>query len=309
MEEVMQLHLVKSVALASAVFALPALVKDRGSDPCDNVSDALRRSDEAGARADYWLALATCRNGPGGDANACEQDAKAELSDALALAKARYDARIAACASLGGGRYDPRLSPGDFSLDITNPLSPMTPGTTFVYEGDSADGFVHNEVTTLSTTATIDGFTVRTIEDTVTLDGVLSEDATDYFAQHSNGSVWYFGEVSRTYVDGFLDDLEGSWRTGREGAMPGIIMLATPKVGDFYRQEYQPGVAEDVARVVALDETVTIALGTFDHCVKIEETSPLEPDALEWKFYAPGVGLVLDLDLETGDRLELVEIK
>jgi hypothetical protein len=164
-------------------------------------------------------------------------------------------------------------------------------------------------VVTLNTTVTIDGFTVRAVDDSVTLDGVLSEDATDYYGQNSDGSVWYFGEVSRQYVDGFLDDLEGSWRTGRESALPGIIMLGTPHVGDFYRQEYQPDVAEDVARVVALDETVTIGIGTFEHCVKTEETSGLEPDALEWKFYAPGIGMVLDLDLETGDRLELVDIK
>jgi hypothetical protein len=305
----MQVHLVKLFALAATVLALPAFVHHKGDDSCDDVAEAMRKSNEAGATSDYWLAIANCENGAECDDKSCEKDAKAALKDALAFAKDQYNARKDVCASLGGGRYNPQIDPKTFSTDITNSYLPFTVGTTLVYEGDSVDGFVHDEVATQSTTATIDGFSVRVVEDVVTLDGVLSEDATDYYGQNSDGTVWYFGEISRQYVDGFLDGLEGSWRTGKENALPGIVMEGTPRLNDFYRQEYQPDNAEDVAKVVALDETVTIGLGTFDHCVKTEETSGLEPDAKEWKWYAPGVGMVLNVDLVTGDRLELVDIK
>jgi hypothetical protein len=299
----MTLHLVKRLALGATALALPAFAS---RDDCTDIAKALLTSSQEAARADYWLALANCRNG---DDSSCEAQAKADLKDALDLAQQQYDERVNVCKRLGGGPYDPQVSPDQFSTTIDNPYSPYTPGTTLVYEGDSIDGFVHNEVTTLKETATIAGFTVRAVEDVVLLDGVLSEDATDYFAQRADGGVWYMGEVSRSYADGFLDSLEGSWRTGKDNALPGIIMEGAPKVGDFYRQEYQAMNAEDVAEVIALDETVVIGMGTFDHCIQTLESSPLEPGSTEYKYYAPGIGMILDVDLETGDRLELVAIK
>jgi hypothetical protein len=53
---------------------------------------------------------------------------------------------------------------------------------------------------------------------------------------------------------------------------------------------------------------VDTPLGTFLHCVEVEEWTPLEPDASERRFYAPGIGLVLEIDVDTGERLELVQI-
>lgn len=299
----MTLHLVKLFGLAATALAIPTVVS---RDDCTDIAKALLTSSQEAARADYWLAIANCRNG---DDSGCEAQAKADLKDALDLAQQQYDERVKVCKQLGGGEYNPDVSPDQFSTTIDNKYSPYTPGTTLVYEGDTIDGFVHNEVTTLSTTATIAGITVRPVEDVVLIDGVLSEDATDYFAQRLDGGVWYMGEVSRSYEDGFLDSLEGSWRTGKENALPGIIMEGSPKVGDFYRQEYQAMNAEDVAEVLSVDETVVIGMGTFDHCIQTLESSPLEPGSTEWKFYAPGIGMILDVDLETGDRLELVAIK
>ena len=60
--------------------------------------------------------------------------------------------------------------------------------------------------------------------------------------------------------------------------------------------------------VLAIDETVKVLFGTFQNCLKTIEFAALEPDVFEWKFYAPKVGLVLVVDLETGDRLELVDV-
>jgi len=79
-------------------------------------------------------------------------------------------------------------------------------------------------------------------------------------------------------------------------------------MGDFYRQEFDLNNAEDVAEVVSLTNTVTVASGTYTNCLKTLETSPLEPDASGNKYYAPGVGNVLVIDLVTGERLELVSV-
>ncbi len=85
-------------------------------------------------------------------------------------------------------------------------------------------------------------------------------------------------------------------------------MKAHPAIGDFYRQEFSLGNAEDLAEVQSLTAHVTIPYGSFDHCLKTLESSPLAPGDLENKFYAPGVGNLLTVDLATGERSELVQI-
>ena len=95
---------------------------------------------------------------------------------------------------------------------------------------------------------------------------------------------------------------------GVDGAKPGIIMKAHPAVADFYRQEFSLANAEDFAETKGLDETVTVPAGTYPHCLKSQETTPLEPDLLEYKYYAPNVGNVLTVDGHTGERIELVQI-
>lgn len=42
-------------------------------------------------------------------------------------------------------------------------------------------------------------------------------------------------------------------------------------------------------------------------CLMTTDSTPLEPDVQETKFYLPGLGLIVEIDVETGDRVELVE--
>jgi hypothetical protein len=86
-------------------------------------------------------------------------------------------------------------------------------------------------------------------------------------------------------------------------------MEAHPAIGDFYRQEFSLGTAEDVAKVVSVDMDVSAPAGKFDDCLKTKDTSPLDPGVVEFKFYAPGVGQVLETDPHTGERLALIRIK
>ena len=108
-----------------------------------------------------------------------------------------------------------------------------------------------------------------------------------------HGTVWYFGESVRNYDDqGQLASSDGSWEAGVGGALPGVIMPADPTVGDAYRQEYQAGVAEDLGEIIAVGEQVDVPFGAYDHVVVTRDWSPLEPDVIEQKYYAPGVGVV-----------------
>ena len=68
------------------------------------------------------------------------------------------------------------------------------------------------------------------------------------------------------------------------------------------------GEAEDMGEVVSLNETVSVPYGDFTGALMTYDFAPVEPDVLEAKFYVPGVGLVLEVDQETGERAELVDV-
>jgi hypothetical protein len=94
------------------------------------------------------------------------------------------------------------------------------------------------------------------------------------------------------------------------GALPGIIMLADPHVGTAYRQEFFRGAAEDKGKVVALGEHVSVPAGSFGNVVVTEDFTSLEPSVLERKYYAPGIGVVLERLIEGGEEINrLIEIR
>ena len=282
---------------------------DPAKDFCGLSADQAARSCQVGARSDQWLALGKCLNLSSASAQkACRQQSLADLKDALDECDSQDEARDPVCERLGKAPYDPVINPANFVATIDNPYFPLTPGTTFVYEGQTAAGFEHSEFAVTHNTKVILGVTCIEVHDTVMLDGELTEDTLDWFAQDSAGNVWYFGENSKELEDGLVVSLEGSWTAGVDGARPGIVMEASPAVGDFYRQEFSLQNAEDLAEVVSLNQSVTVPAGTFNNCLETEETSPLEPDALEHKSYSAGVGNVLTVDLTTGERSELVQI-
>jgi len=275
---------------------------------CDDTALAVLEADKHEANAEYWMSYARCLNGKRASFSVCEGDASDALQDALDLAQDRYEERLDVCALLGGMAYDPDIDPSEFSLTIDNPYLPSVTNQVYVYEKRGADGLETLELRATRDVAVIGGFRCRAIRGLEKIDGVIVEDTTDWLAQRDDGTVWYFGEISRNYEDGILDNLEGSWRHGKDDAKAGIVMLASPAPGHVYRQEYQIDVAEDVAMVVATDETVTVRYGTFTNCLKIVDWSPLEPGVTEWKYYAKDVGFILEVDPVTGERLELVRI-
>lgn len=199
-----------------------------------------------------------------------------------------------------GGDYQPQLDPADFVDGIDNPYLPLVPGSRWVYEGDSEGEREDIEVVVTERTREIEGITAVVVRDTVHVGGVLVEDTYDWFAQDRDGNVWYLGEDSSDFDDeGTLVSKEGSWEYGKDGALPGIVMPAHPRPGDAYRQEYRPGVAEDMGEVLRIEPEHTIELGTYEDVVVTEDWSPLEPEVIENKWYAPGIGLIYS-EHETG---------
>ena len=154
----------------------------------------------------------------------------------------------------------------------------------------------------------IQGITETVVRDTVYVDGEIAEDTYDWFAQDKDGNVWYLGEDTHEYEDGKAVNADGAWEYGKDGALPGIVMLADPAVGDAYRQEYYEGEAEDMGEVLEVGVTAEIELGSYEDVLVTEDWNPLEPDVVEEKSYAPGIGLIREEKTVGGEGIiELIE--
>lgn len=205
---------------------------------------------------------------------------------------------------------------------INHTYFPLTDSKRRVFQGEvESDGTLITErfeFTTLGTGPTILGVQTTTRRDRAFKDGVLVEDTFDFYAQDTTGNVWYFGEDVTNYrydEAGNLigTDSESAWRAGVNGALPGFIMPADLTLGFNYFQESAPiDKALDQATTIAIGQFVSIAFGDYNNVLKVLETSELIPDLREFKYYAPGQGLILveeglsaDLSNPTG-RLELV---
>lgn len=211
---------------------------------------------------------------------------------------------LAACSSTP---WEVTVTPDDFDgRAVDNPLFPLPVGATWTLEGDTEDGHEIVEIEVLGDTKDVAwGVTAVVVRDTVTVDGELAEDTSDWFAQDLDGNVWYMGEETCEYEGDECVSTEGAWEAGVDGALPGVQMWAEPQVGQVYYQEYLEGEAEDQAEVVALDQAVSVTAGDYTGCMQSLEWTDLEEDSEEDKWFCPGVGFVLE---ETEDeRIELVE--
>ncbi len=282
-----------------------------GDRVCDQTANIVKFHCTAEAWNDYLLELAKAVNLLDADERASAFLAALEdARDTVGECTEQQEARLELCEELGEDRYHPVIDVNDFVDPTTDPNSyfPLVPGTTLIYEGETEDGTERIEVTVTDETKEVLGVTCTVVVDQVFLDGQLIEDTRDYYAQDIAGNVWYFGENSLEIEDGEVVSLGGSWTAGVDGAKPGIIMMAEPEFGGVYRQEYALTEAEDAASVLGLSETVEVLFGVFTDCLMTADFTPIEPDVLELKFYAPGVGLVLEVNPETGERIELVDV-
>ncbi len=320
-----------SAALLVLLILLAPVGASAAQKFCSATTAAAFDACENAARDDLNTALGICTNVSDQDARSqCVADAKDARHEAEQSCKDQRAARRDVCHTLGEARYEPSFDPADFDADFEhlthpNPLFPIAIGNQWVYAGGG-------EIDTLeiqNATKLISGVTCIVAHDVVTTDGDLTEDTNDWFAQAKSGDVFYCGEEAKQYESFDGDDPrvpelvgnDGSFKAGREGAQTGILFLAAPTVGALYRQEFDLGNAEDIGEVLSttykygqsaeLDQFVPQALAELlcsaANCVVTRDFSPLEPDAPEHKFYVPGIGDFLEIDLSTGGVSQLVD--
>jgi hypothetical protein len=199
------------------------------------------------------------------------------------------------------------LDPADFVAEIDNENWPMRPGSRWVYrETDGQGGEQRIVVTVTERKKRILGIEATVVHDRVTEDGELVEDTHDWYAQDKWGGLWYLGEATTEYEDGKPVTTAGSWEAGVDGAQAGLIIPPDPQPGMSYRQEHYAGEAEDRGKILRLDARAKVPFGSFDDLLETEDTNLLEPDVVERKFYARGVGPILAITITGGDREELL---
>jgi hypothetical protein len=203
----------------------------------------------------------------------------------------------AASGDLPKGSDPVELDPAEFTPGSDNPYFPLEPGRQWTYRETDESGATAKVVVTVSseTKQIANGVEARVVRDTVTEDGELVEDTFDWYAQDDRGTVWYLGEDTAEFEDGEVASREGSFEAGVDGALPGVIMPSKPEDGLTYRQEYYKGEAEDNGEILSVAEMADVRAGHFEDVLLTKDTITIEPDVLEYKLYAPGVGPVLVL--------------
>jgi hypothetical protein len=202
-------------------------------------------------------------------------------------------------------------APGELSATVDHPFVPLATISTKVFQGTEVDQSgqriaMRVEETVLPVPEQVAGLAVTVVEVDDYHDGQLHDTTADYFAQGADGTVYYLGERVDEYAHGTIVNHDGAWFSGEQGNQPGLFMPADSAVGMTFVQEYLPDVAMEQSTVIAVDQAITTAAGTFDGCLVTKDVSHPE-GVTERKTYCPGVGLVHEGFL--GGSLELVEFE
>jgi hypothetical protein len=326
-----------AMVLAAGVLVCGGVGRDRdaeaaprGKKYCSDTATAAFRACMGDVQDEYWTAIGRCTNVSNDAERAqCVADARTTRREGGHDCHDQQDARRAVCASLGEGRYDPDFTPANFDTDFTsltnpNPFFPLGIGSQWEFHSAT-------EVNTVEITAAtklIDGVTCIVSHDVVMEAGIVTEDTNDWFAQAKNGDVYYCGEETRSFetfpgdvpMTPELVSIDGAFKAGRDGDKAGVLFHDAPTKGEVYRQEFSLANAEDVAEVLSttyafgtepdLDQLVPQQLAQLlcaaGDCVVTKDFTPLEPDAVERKYYAPGIGVFLEVAPDTGEVVRLV---
>lgn len=205
----------------------------------------------------------------------------------------------------------PEFNAANFSSSptVTNKYFPLEPGKKWRLVADThavgkAD-VVSSSLTVLSSGPRILGVQTIAVLDRDFENDRLVEETRDFFAQDGKGNVWYFGETVTNFEYDDAGNLvssnnDSAWIAGRDGALPGQIMLAEPVVGASYFQEFAKAAqALDEGEIHAVGAAIEIDGQQFNDVLIVLETTSLEPEEREFKYYAAGIGLVrIEEDLD-----------
>jgi hypothetical protein len=186
-----------------------------------------------------------------------------------------------------------------FSSTGRNPFFILEPNYQLVLGGEDAGDAAQLTITVLNETREVNGTQTRVIEERESVGGELVEISRNFFAIcEETNNVFYFGEEVDIYENGMIVDHEGAWLAGEGTNRAGIIMPGTTLLGARYYQEIAPSLALDRAEIIDMEEAIQTPSGDFSDTLITRETTELEPDVVELKYYAAGIGLIQEEDLK-----------
>lgn len=313
-------------ALAAAISDLASAGSDDDIEvfavgPCSSAAVSMQRACSVDVVDDRLEGTAICSDIlDETDRADCLAEVELEIADKEGECDEVFDARLALCEALGDAAHEPPFGAA-FAANFVDPLEigntiaanpwfPLVTGNHWLYLGDGES----IEVTVTDETKLVDGITCVVVLDVASEDGVVVEITQDWYAQDVDGNVWYCGEIARNF-ETFpgdqpetpeLVDIDGSWKAGRDGAESGILLPFDPQVGDVFRQEVAYGEAEDAVEILSVTATEAAPGGACAaNCLMTADFTPLEADVVEHKFYVPGIGLIVEVNPDSGERVEL----
>ena len=334
---------IRSLAAAVAILGVPlAAMNSASADTvCERTAERMFQSCSFEIKKEFKATRANCINFSDAEERAdCRDQAAETKSEDADGCDDQRSARRDVCELLGENRYDPDPLTGESltgdpivfvdpdtigGANLPNPYLSLVPGQTQVLRaGEDFEETIVVHVT--DQVREILGVSCRVVVDIVVFteedEGDFSYDAVevtdDWYAQSTDGDVYYCGEIARNFEDGARRDLDGSFEAGHNFAKAGVLIRAAPAAGDAHRQEWSLGEAEDVIRYVDVAAIPTEDEGGENPsfpcapsgCAKTEEFIPPEPASGEFKYFLAGTGFVLGIGLEdgelTGERDELV---
>ena len=193
---------------------------------------------------------------------------------------------IAAVGPAGAGTLLPDFSRATFvpGAVIDNPYLPYIVGSrnAQVAEGvEDGEPFEERDVQkVLGAGPKILGVRTTTVLDRAFEDGLLVEQTRDYYAQDTDGNVWYMGEDVKNFEyddEGNLIDTnsDSTWRAGVHKARPGWAMPAEQIIGQKYFQEYAPlDDALDEGQTYAILKELKVGSVVYAKVLQVFETHP-----------------------------------
>ena len=177
---------------------------------------------------------------------------------------------------------------------VNNTYWKLEVGWRITLEGEEEGEDILVNITVQNVTEMVAGIETRVVTEEEYEGGELIERSYNYIAIcNETKDIVYFGELSINFEDGVATGTTGSWRA--EGLnKPGILMPGIFVVGDRYWQEYAPEEALDRGENIAANKIFQTPVGLFNSCVIVEDSNFKEPPRIEYKVYAPGIGIISD---------------
>jgi hypothetical protein len=187
------------------------------------------------------------------------------------------------------------VNPNELSSTGENDYFILKPGYQLTLQGNEDGEEVVLVITVLNETKIVNGCTTRVVEEKEMKGGKIIEVSRNYFAiDNRNEDIYYFGESVDIYKNGKIVSHGGAWESGKENAKFGLMIPGKIEIGKKYYQEFAPEIAMDRAEIISITDSLETPAGKFKNCLKIKETSPLEPEAIDYKIYSSSIGLIKD---------------